>query len=135
MTFVQIFLIYLVTIPIFLVIDLVWLGFVAKNLYQTQLAHLLGPVNWHAAIMFYCIFVAGVVYFAVLPALEAESLKKAIIIGALFGFFTYATYDLTNLSTLKDWPLSLTFIDIVWGTFLASSVAALSYFVASKFIL
>lgn len=119
---------YLLTIPIFFVVDLVWLGLVAKNFYQNNLAHLLSPlVNWPAAVVFYLIYIVGIVLFAVRPGLEAGSLAKAAMWGALFGFFTYATYDLTNLATLRDWPLKVVFIDILWGTLLCTLVASGSY--------
>ncbi len=118
---------YLLTIPIFFLIDMVWLGVVAKNFYQTNLAAFLGPVNWVAAISFYLIFIVGILIFAVVPALNADSWMHALVFGALFGFFTYATYDLTNLATLKDWPLSVVVVDILWGAVLSGSVATLSY--------
>ena len=120
--------IYLLTVPLFFAIDLLWLGVVAKNLYQKNLAHLLSPeVNWPAAFVFYFIYIAGIILFAVKPAIDSQSLAKAAIWGALFGFFTYATYDLTNLATLKDWPVKVVFIDIAWGTLLCTLVACGSY--------
>jgi uncharacterized membrane protein len=122
------FKLYLLTIPVFFAIDLLWLGVVAKNFYQNNLAHLLSPaVNWPAAFLFYFMYIAGIILFAVKPGLDAESLGKAIIWGALFGFFTYATYDLTNLATLRDWPLKVVFVDIAWGTLLCTLVASGSY--------
>jgi uncharacterized membrane protein len=84
-------------------------------------------VNWTAAIIFYIIFVAGINFFAISPALEAASLWHAIIYGSLFGFVTYATYDLSNLATLKDWPLPITIIDLIWGSFLAGSVSTITF--------
>lgn len=134
MTILHIIYIYLVAVPIFFVIDLLWLGVIARGFYQTQLAGFLGPVNWTAAVIFYLIFIAGILFFAVLPALEAQSLARAVLLGALFGFFTYATYDLTNLATLKDWPLTLVFVDIAWGTFLSMSVAVGTFLIATRFI-
>lgn len=134
MTTLQIIYIYLVAVPLFFVIDLLWLGVIARGFYQTQLAGFLGPVNWTAAVIFYLIFIAGILFFAVLPALEAQSLARAVLFGALFGFFTYATYDLTNLATLKDWPLTLVFVDIAWGTFLSMSVAVGTFLIATRFI-
>jgi uncharacterized membrane protein len=120
---------YLLTVPVFFAIDMLWLGIVAKDLYQKQLGHLLGPVQWPAAIIFYLIFIAGILIFAVLPALEARSLVKAMMLGALFGFMAYATYDLTNLATLKNWPLQIALIDMAWGAVLSGSVATISYFI------
>ena len=121
---------YLLTIPVFFAIDLLWLGVVAKNFYQNNLSHLLSPaVNWSAALLFYFIYIAGIILFAVKPGLDTGSLAKAAIWGALFGFFTYATYDLTNLATLKDWPLKVVVVDIAWGTLLCTLVASGSYLV------
>jgi uncharacterized membrane protein len=121
---------YLLTIPVFFAVDLLWLGVVAKNLYQKNLAHLLSPqVNWPAAFAFYAMYIAGILLFAVRPALEAQSLARAALWGALFGFFTYATYDLTNLATLRDWPLKIVFIDIAWGVVLCTLVASGSYLI------
>jgi uncharacterized membrane protein len=120
--------IYAVTLPIFFAIDLVWLGVVAKNFYRQHLGHLLSPqVNWTAAILFYLVFIAGIVFFAVRPALEVNSPLRALTYGALFGFLTYATYDLTNQATLRDWPVLVTVVDLAWGAVLSASVAYLSY--------
>lgn len=121
---------YLLTIPVFFAIDLLWLGVVAKNFYQNNLAHLLSPaVNWPAALAFYFMYIAGIILFAVKPGLDTGSLAKAALWGALFGFFTYATYDLTNLATLRDWPLKVVFVDIAWGTVLCTLVASGSYLI------
>jgi len=120
--------IYAVTLPIFFAIDLVWLGVVAKNFYRRHLGHLLSPqVDWTSAILFYLVFIAGIVFFAVRPALEVNSPLRALTYGALFGFFTYATYDLTNQATLRDWPVIVTVVDLAWGAVLSASVAYLSY--------
>lgn len=122
---------YLLTIPIFFAIDLLWLGVIAKDLYQKNLAHLLSPeVNWPAAFLFYFMYIAGIILFAVKPAIDSASLAKAAIWGALFGFFTYATYDLTNLATLRDWPIKVVVVDILWGTVLCTSVASGSYLIS-----
>ncbi len=121
---------YLLTIPVFFAIDLLWLGVIAKNLYQKNLSHLLSPmVNWPAAFLFYLIYIVGILLFAVKPALIDQSLAKAATWGALFGFFTYATYDLTNLATLKDWPLKVVVVDVAWGTLLCTLVASVSYLI------
>lgn len=122
---------YLLTVPIFFAIDIVWLGVVAKSFYQRQLAHLLSSqVNWTAAIVFYLIYIAGILFFAVRPAMQQNSLWQAVMLGALFGFFTYATYDLTNLATLKDWPIVVVIVDIFWGMCLCAGVAASSFAVS-----
>lgn len=123
---------YLLTVPVFFAIDMVWIGVIAKDLYQKQLANFLGPVNWTAALIFYLLFIIGILVFAVLPALEARSALKAVMLGALFGFMAYATYDLTNLATLKNWPLSVTLIDMAWGAVLSGSVATISYFIGKS---
>lgn len=125
---------YLVTVPVFFLIDMLWLGVVASSFYQSKLGHLLGPVNWPAAILFYLIYIVGILIFAVVPALEAEAVGRAVILGALFGFFTYATYDFTNLATLKHWPLSVVVVDVLWGTVLGASVATASYYLGKMFI-
>ena len=124
---------YLISVPIFFVIDMVWLGVVARSFYQAQLGSLLGPVNWVAAIIFYLVFILGLTFFATQPALQALSWQKALLLGALFGFFTYATYDLTNLATLKGWPLAVSLVDMAWGTVLGGAVATVTYFVVRLF--
>ena len=122
------FKLYGVSFIIFFAIDLLWLGIIAKNLYQNQIGHLLKTdVNWIAAIVFYLLFIGGLVIFVLMPAVAEGNVWKALYMGALFGLLTYATYDLTNLATLKDWPLSITFIDLAWGTFLGASTSTISY--------
>lgn len=121
--------IYLVALPVFFAIDLLWLGVVARNFYRSRLGDLLkDPVNWPAAIIFYLLFIVGLVIFAVKPGLEASSWMKVLTTGALFGFFTYMTYDLTNLATLKDWPFPIVVVDIIWGIVLSASVSIVTYF-------
>ena len=126
--------VYLISVPIFFVIDILWLGVVARGFSQSQLGHLLGDINWTAAILFYFVYLVGLSYFATLPALERGSLVLALSAGALFGFFTYATYDLTNLSTIRDWPLLITIVDIAWGTVLGATVAAGTYLIYTNII-
>ncbi len=119
---------YLLTVPIFLAIDMVWLGFVSRDYYQQKLGYILSPtVNWTPAILFYLLFVVGIIYFAVAPALAQRSLWRAMGNGLLFGLFTYMTYDLTNLATLPNWPLDIVLIDTLWGMGLCATVATLSY--------
>lgn len=115
---------YAISVPIFFVIDMLWLGVIAKSFYRTQLAHLMGDINWPAAIIFYLIFLVGLTFFAIAPAAAKQSIGHAALLGAAFGFFTYATYDLTNLATLQGWPLPVVFVDIAWGTVLGAAVAA-----------
>ena len=121
---------YGLTTIVFFAIDMLWLGLIAKNLYRKYLGGFLSDnVNWTAAIIFYLIFIAGIFYFAILPAHEKNSLFKAILSGALFGFIAYATYDLTNLATLKNWPLPIVFIDMAWGAVLTGLVSTAGYFI------
>ena len=109
---------YLLTFAVFLIIDVIWLGAIAKNMYSEKIGHLLAEnPNLIAAGVFYLLFVAMLLVFVVIPGYEAQSLTKVIVLGALFGMITYATYDLTNLATLRDWPLSVTIIDIIWALY------------------
>lgn len=124
---------YAIALPVFIVIDLIWLGVVAKNFYKDQIGFLMkSDVNWTAAIIFYLLFIVGLVLFVIAPAIEKGSWMHALLFGALFGLITYATYDLTNLATLKDWPMLVTFVDLAWGATLAASVSTITYFIASK---
>lgn len=120
-------LLYLMTVPVFFVIDMVWLGAVAKGFYRRHLGDFLAAkFNWPAAMIFYLLFIVGILVFAVLPGLEKQSLIHCVVMGVLFGFFTYATYDLTNLATLEGWPLTITVIDLIWGTALSTATTLLS---------
>jgi uncharacterized membrane protein len=126
---------YLAAFAAFLVIDLIWLGLIANKLYNQYLGYLMAPsVNWAAAILFYLLWIAGLLILAVIPGLQAKSPAKAIFFGALFGFMTYATYDLTNLATVKDWPLLITIIDLIWGTTLATAVSTISFLVGRRLL-
>lgn len=128
------FKIYCVAVPIFLLIDLLWLGVVAKGLYQRQMGHLmLSTPNWPVAFLFYLLFVVGLVLFAILPAIKGDSFSYALLYGALFGFFTYMTFDLTNLAVLKDYPWTIAVIDIIWGVTLSASVSVATFFAARYF--
>lgn len=124
---------YFVALPVFFLIDMVWLGLVARDFYRGQIGSLLkADVNWVAAISFYLLFIAGLVFFVIEPAMKSGHWTSALFVGALFGLMTYATYDLTNLATLKDWTLTVTIVDIVWGMVLATSVSTVTYFIATK---
>lgn len=134
-TFAKAVVIYLITVPIFFAIDLFWLGVVARDFYQERLGYLMKPrVDWIAAILFYLVFIIGIVIFAIKPALELRSAMHALLWGALFGFFTYATYDLTNLATVRDWPLIVTVVDLVWGTVLCAAVAWAGYSLSARLL-
>lgn len=126
--------IYGISVPLFFIIDMIWLGVVAKDFYRTQLGSLMGDINWVAAIVFYLLFLIGLTFFATYPAVLKQSLATAVILGGLFGFFTYATYDLTNLATLRDWPLVVSLVDMVWGTVLGAAVAASAYSLYNWFL-
>src|ERR1044072_3948057 len=105
---------YLLTIPVFFALDMVWLGFVARDFYRRNFGYLMRPdTNWAAAIIFYLIFIAGLLMFAVLPALEKGPLLRAIYLGAAFGFFCYATFDLTGYAVIRDFPFNIVIIDIL----------------------
>lgn len=129
----KIFLLYLATVPIFFGIDLLWIGIVAKELYSKSIPGLSSQPNWVAAIIFYLLYIIGILIFAVLPNLE-KGWSQALIYGALFGFFAYATYDLTNYAVIKGWPLSIALIDLAWGTVLTGVVATASFFIGKKIV-
>lgn len=115
---------------VFFIIDIIWLALIARKLYQDQIGFLLKTdVNWVAAMLFYVLFIVGLVVFVIMPSVDGLSLSKAMLLGAFFGLVTYATYDLTNLATMKDWPLSITIIDLAWGTFLGFSTSTLTYLI------
>jgi uncharacterized membrane protein len=112
---------------------MVWLVLVAKKFYADQIGFLMKPdINWAAAIIFYLLFIAGLIIFVILPAVEKHSWIHAVLYGALFGLITYATYDLTNLATIKDWPLTVTIVDLIWGSTLAATVSVITYLIANK---
>ena len=116
---------YAATTLVMIAIDLVWLGFIAKPLYQQGIGHLMAAEpKLAAAAVFYLLYPVGLMVFAVMPGV-ALGWGDAALKAAMFGFFAYATYDLTNLATLKNWPLSLALIDMAWGT-AVSAVAALA---------
>lgn len=124
------FKLYLLTVPVFLTLDLLWLGVLARGFYQQYLGYIVSPVvNWPAAILFYLLFIVGIIYFAVAPALGQGSFWRATLNGLLFGFFTYMTYELTNLATLPNWPIKVVLVDTAWGMALCAAVATLSYFI------
>jgi len=119
---------YVVAFLIFLIIDMFWLGLVAKNIYAKYLGEFMSPkVKWVAAILFYLLFIVGLVFFVIQPALLKSSWSYALLAGMLFGLISYATYDLTNLATLNNWPITITIIDLIWGTFLGGTVSLLTF--------
>lgn len=125
--------VYIVALVVFSLIDAVWLGFVSRGLYQQQIGYLLSPKpNWLAAILFYLVFIAGLVFFVINPALAKSSILWALGAGAAFGFICYATYDLTNLATVKDWPVLITVIDLAWGSFICAAVSSSTYYILTS---
>lgn len=126
---------YAITAGLFVIFDAIWLGVIAKKLYATELKGLMTTnVKWGAAALFYAVFIAGLIYFVIAPALKADSNSTLMLAAAFFGFVTYATYDLTNYATLKGFPLKIVVIDLLWGTLLSTAVASLAYLVYTKII-
>jgi len=124
---------FLIALPVFFIIDMAWLGLVAKKFYAQHLGFLMKPdITWYAAIIFYLLFITGLVTFVISPAVEKHSWLNAVLYGALFGLITYSTYDLTNLATIKDWPVIVTVVDLIWGIVLSASVSIITYLIASK---
>jgi len=114
------------------VVDFIWLAFIAQNFYQNQLGDMLrSQIKWPAAVLFYFFYPVGVIIFAVIPGVKAGSLTRSLILGALFGYFTYSTYDLSNFITLKGWPLKVVIVDILWGIAVSTLVAWIGYWVQS----
>lgn len=124
---------YFIALPLFLVLDALWLGLIARNFYREQIGFLIKPdVNWTAALVFYLLFIVGLVLFVISPALAKNSWIYALLFGALFGLITYATYDLTNLAMLKDWPLVVTIVDLAWGALISAAVSVGTFFIITK---
>src|SRR3990167_6526380 len=124
---------YLVAGVLFAIIDGIWLSFVANKLYPSQLGSLLlDKPNLPAAVVFYLAFLVGLVVFVINPAISSGDWKVALGLGVLFGFVTYATYDLTNLATLKGYPLTITIVDLIWGTVLTASVSLVAFFILQR---
>ncbi|MDD8015824.1 MAG: DUF2177 family protein [Acidobacteriota bacterium] len=118
---------YLITLAVFFLIDMAWLGIVAKDFYRRHIGWMLDPkVKWPAAVVFYLLFIAGLLVFAVRPGIEAGAPVKALALGALLGLVCYAAYDLTNQALVKGWPLVVTVVDLVWGTVLGGAVSFIS---------
>jgi uncharacterized membrane protein len=126
---------YLATLIAFFAIDMIWLGLVARTFYRKYLGFLLAPsTNWLAAIIFYLLFIVGILVFVVLPGLENNSLKTTLLRAALFGLVSYATYDLTNLATVKNWPMIVSIVDIAWGIVLSVLVSLIGFWAGKRLI-
>ena len=129
------FKLYLATLIAFFAIDMVWIGLVARTFYRNSLGFLLTPtIDWFAKVLFYLLFILGILVFVVVPGLQANSLKATLLRAALFGLVTYATYDLTNLATVKNWPVLITVIDMAWGTVLSVLVSYVSFMAGKRLI-
>ena len=125
--------IYAATAAAFLVLDALWLGWIAKDFYFSRLQGLIhdSPRLVPAGI-FYALYIVGIIVFCIEPAIKSNTLKHAIAYGALFGFLAYATYDMTNLATLKNWPLSVALVDMAWGAVLTATAASAGFFAARQ---
>ncbi len=127
MTFLKL---YLVSLTVFFIIDLFWLGLVAKDLYKDQIGFLMSDeVKWAPAILFYCLYVAGLVSFVILPAFHEENWVFALLYGGFFGLVCYGAYDLTNLATLKGWPINIVAFDLLWGIFISGITSFITFWV------
>ena len=125
--------IYGITLLVFFLVDIVWLAFISTKLYEDQIGFLLATdVNWIAAGIFYLLYIVGLLFFVILPALEKNSWTHALFAGGFFGLITYATYDLTNLATIEGWPIFVTVVDLMWGTFLNATTAVITFYVVDK---
>jgi len=124
---------YFIALLSFFAIDMVWLGVISKNYYKQKLGFILSPdPNWAAAIIFYLLYIAGIIFFAINPGLKETNWQTALINGALLGAMCYATYDLTNMATIAKWPIEIVIIDIIWGMVLTGSVAVITYLAVEK---
>lgn len=124
---------YLIALPVFMALDGLWLGVVARRFYRDRIGWLLADKpDWLAAGLFYLLFVAGILFFVVQPALDKVSWRHALFAGAFFGLVTYAAYDLTNQALTRDWPVLVTVVDLAWGATLCATVAVATFAVARK---
>ena len=124
---------YLGALLTFSFMDAIWLGSIATDFYFGQLGSLLrDEPNWLAAIIFYLLYIFGIVYFSIRPSLKSGNFKTVIRDGCLFGLLAYATYDMTNLATVTNWPVIVTIVDIFWGVVITSSSAISGYIFAKK---
>lgn len=124
---------YLISLPIFFVIDIIWLALIANNFYQKHLGFFMASkINWPSALIFYFLYIGGLIIFVIMPSITRNSWINTLLYGAFFGLVCYATYDLSNLATLKNWPLMVTIVDLIWGTFVSSLVSILTYLIAKK---
>ena len=131
MTLGQYLLVYFISLAVFLAVDILWLGVIAKNFYRNQLSSLmLSKIKWPPALIFYAVYIFGILVLVISPAIDKSSFAQAFSAGALLGLISYSTYDLSNLATLKNWPVKVVVADIVWGTLLTAAVSTVAYFFA-----
>ncbi len=121
---------YFATLAVFFAVDMVWLAVISREFYKKHLGFLMSPdIDWYAALIFYFLFIVGILVFVVLPGIKEDALPVMMVKAALFGLITYATYDLTNLATVKDWPLIITIVDLIWGMVLTTIVSVAGFFI------
>ena len=124
-----------ITFPIIIILDYIWIQIIAKSFYMTQLADFMAPKPYiPAAVVFYIIYSVAIAYFVVSPALGTNSIMYALAVGAFFGLVAYATWDLTNMTIMANWPFALTIVDIAWGAFVTAASGALTYLIATRFL-
>ncbi|MFT4504323.1 DUF2177 family protein [Caballeronia sp. 15711] len=126
---------FAVTAVVFLVLDAIWLGVISRSLYQREIGGLLlAKPNFVAAAVFYVIYIAGMVYFCVVPGVVEQSALRGLMNGAIFGIVAYATYDLTNLATLKGWSTTLVFVDVAWGAVASAAASAVAVAITTRVV-
>lgn len=119
---------FALTIPVIFVVDLAWLGLFAKNFYHKMMSpHVTIAFNWPFVVLFYVLYFTGIYIFALKPGIASGSLTQTLILASMFGFFCYMTYDITNMATIKNWPLTLAIVDIIWGVFLTTFTAFVAF--------
>ena len=124
---------YATVLVVMLLVDLPWITVFAKSMYSEGIGHLMAPTaNVPAAVAFYLIYVFGLMWFGIAPHALESGVTKAAASAAVFGFCAYATYDLTNLATLRDWPLRVTLIDMAWGPFVSAIATAAGKYVFDR---
>lgn len=132
MTLLQMVILYFAMLAVCFGIDIIWLGLMNSRFYKVKLAGLMSEkVNWLPGILFYALFVFGLIVLVVLPAVDTQSWVRALLWGGLFGMVAYSTYDLTNLTTIKNWPVIVTVVDIIWGTVFSATASVIGYFIAN----
>lgn len=126
--------VYLIALVVFVVIEGTWLVVVAKDFYQSELGYIMSASpKILPTVLFALVFIAGLVFFVINPALMKDSWKYALLAGLFFGLVSYSTYDLTNLATLQDWPLKVSVIDLIWGSSMSALVSTISFFIIKIF--